>query len=123
MSGKRTRRVKASGELVAQVGYGQVDVFHGEPVAVSGIGHELRVLDGDGYTGLKRHEDVLLRHIRRDRWWLVVGDDMADAFTRALAEGRSIDLDDPTHVRGTALPANPVARDAVLARLGTRRPQ
>jgi hypothetical protein len=109
-------------QLVAEIGYGTLDLFHGQPVTVSGIGHAVRPLDGDARTGLEPDEDVVLR--LRDRWWFVAADDFRDAFDRACTDGRrgrSIDLANPADIRAVVLPADAAERDAVLERLTAQR--
>jgi len=116
-----TRRIKrASGELVAQIGDGTVDLFHGQPVAATGFGTDLRVFDGDGLIGLKSDEDVVLRDPRRDQWWLVLAPAMRRAYELAEREGRAIVIDNPKHVWAVALPADPAERGAALERLTTQ---
>jgi hypothetical protein len=98
-----TRQIKTSdGRLLAEVGYGPVRTIHRRQVAITGAPSNahvvepfaVRVLDGDGLTQLQPGEDIFLGLEQRQPLWRIAGDDLAVRFDRAVAERRSIIVDD-----------------------------
>lgn len=108
-----TRKVKTgTGRLLAEISYGPVAEVHGRQVAVTGAPpgalvddwpvvfvDDMRVLDSDGRTRLHHGEGLLLGLVAGMPRWRIDGDDLSDAFERAVAERRAICIDDPGHVR------------------------
>lgn len=132
---RRTVRIKRDAahrrRLLAEFGYEPVrfahepvDIFDGEPVAVSGYGTVVRPIDGHGKVELESGEGMLLGEVPRIPVWRIEPADLRDAFERALAEGRAITIDNPTHIRATRLPADAGRRDASLrqTRPGVQQP-
>jgi len=94
-----------NGSIIAEFTYTHIwsndadELLFGRKVCVTGIGHVPRPLDGDGRTVLEPSEGVLLGLTPGVPLWRIEGADLWDAFTRALAEGRAIHIDNPDHVR------------------------